>query len=272
MTAEPDGDPDSDETECSPEGDLGGNAVGSGRDGRRSESQPDESQSGETPLEASPPHVGAGLLDEDMGPSSAMAHLYRGELHRMKLWRERLDRTTNWGVVVIAALLTWAFTSPNNPHYIILVGVATLSVFLVIESRRYRGYDIWRTRVRTIQENVWAYGLDPEGGLADEEWRERLGDDYRSPTLKITAEEAIAHRLRRVYLPLFAILLAAWLIRTTAFSSDPWPAAAAIGMVPGTVVLLTVGAFYVAAIGIACRPRTWHAKGELRSEDLRKRR
>ncbi len=33
--------------------------------------------------------VGEGLLEEDMGPSSAMAHLYRGEIHRMKFWRER---------------------------------------------------------------------------------------------------------------------------------------------------------------------------------------
>lgn len=29
--------------------------------------------------------VGQGLLDEEMGPSGSMAHLYRGEIHRMKL-------------------------------------------------------------------------------------------------------------------------------------------------------------------------------------------
>nr|WP_256290900.1 DUF2270 domain-containing protein [Halobellus inordinatus] len=206
-----------------------------------------------------------------MGPSSAMAHLYRGELHRMKLWRERLDKTTNWAVVVIAAIITWAFSSPENPHYIILIGVATLTVFLTIEARRYRGYDIWRTRVRTLQENVWAYGLDPEGGLVDENWRKRLGDDYRSPTLKISTEEAIAHRLRRVYLPLFAVLLAAWFVRITAFSPSSWIETAAIGMIPGIVVVGVVTLFYVGAVLVALRSRTWHAKGELRTEDLRKR-
>ncbi|MDQ2054340.1 DUF2270 domain-containing protein [Halobellus sp. H-GB7] len=206
-----------------------------------------------------------------MGPSSAMAHLYRGELHRMKLWRERLDKTTNWAVVVIAAIVTWAFSSPGNPHYIILIGVATLTVFLTIEARRYRGYDIWRTRVRTLQENVWAYGLDPEGGLVDENWRKRLGDDYRTPTLKISTEEAIAHRLRRVYLPLFAVLLAAWFVRITAFSPSSWIETAAIGMIPGTVVVGVVTLFYVGAVLVALRSRTWHAKGELRTEDLRKR-
>jgi uncharacterized membrane protein len=219
-----------------------------------------------------PADVGAGLLDEEMGPSSAMAHLYRGEIHRMKFWRERLDRTTNWAVIVIAALLTWAFSSPENPHYIILIGVATLTVFLLIEARRYRGYDIWRTRVRVIQENVWAYGLDPEGGLADENWRQRLGNDYREPTLKITLEEAIAHRLRRIYLHLFAVLLAAWIVRITAFSTEPAVEAAAIGSVPGPLVVGCVAVFYAVAMLVAYRPRTWHARGELRAEALRKRR
>jgi len=216
--------------------------------------------------------VGAGLLDEEMGPSSALAHLYRGEIHRMKLWRERLDRTTNWAVILIAALLTWAFSSPSNPHYIILIGVATLTVFLTIEARRYRGYDIWRTRVRTFQENVWAYGLDPRGGLVDDQWRSRLAEDYRTPTIKITLEEAIAHRLRRVYLPLFVVLLGAWLVRITAFSTAPWIEAAAIGLIPGTAVVALVGTFYAGAAVVALRPRTWHARGELRAEDLRKRR
>lgn len=216
--------------------------------------------------------VDSGRDGEAAGPDSSMAHLYRGEVHRMKLWRERLDRTTNWAVLVIAALLTWAFSSPDNPHYIVLVGVATLSVFLTIEARRYRGYDIWRTRVRLLQENLWAEYLDPESGAVDEGWRAQLAGDYRTPVLKITTEEALAHRLRRVYLPLFVVLLAAWLIRITAFSGDPWTRSAAIGVIPGVVVVGVVAAFYGGAVLVAVRPRTWHAKGELRTEELRTRR
>jgi uncharacterized membrane protein len=216
--------------------------------------------------------VGKGLLDEDMGPSSAMAHLYRGEIHRMKLWRERLDRTTNWAVIVLAAILTWAFSSPNNPHYIILVGIATLCIFLVVEARRYRGYDIWRSRVRTIQANVWSVGLDPSKDVVDADWRMKLGNDYRTPAIKITAEEAIAHRLRRIYLPLFAILLLSWLVRITAFSPEPWLQTAAIGMIPGIIVVGLVAAFFIITVAIACRPRTWHGKGELREQQLRKER
>nr|WP_324618161.1 DUF2270 domain-containing protein [Haloterrigena salifodinae] len=187
----------------------------------------------------------------------------------MKFWRERLDRTTNWAVLVISAILTWAFSRPSIPHYIILIGVATLSVFLLIEARRYRGYDIWRSRVRKLQENVFAYGLDPSAGLPDPDWRETLSLDYREPTIKISTEEAIAHRLRRVYLPLFTVLLAAWLVRITAFSPEPWVTSAAIGMIPGSIVVGLVTLFYLGAAITAVRPRTWHAKGELRSENLR---
>lgn len=214
--------------------------------------------------------MGEGLLEEDMGPSSATAHLYRGEIHRMKFWRERLDRTTNWAVLVISAILTWAFSRPDIPHYILLIGVATLSVFLMIEARRYRGYDIWRSRVRKLQENVFAYGLDPSAGLPDPDWRENLSEDYRNPTIKISTEESVAHRLRRVYLPLFTVLLAAWVVRITAFSPESWATSAAIGMIPGKVVVVIVSLFYLGATITALRSRTWHAKGELRSEDLRK--
>lgn len=222
------------------------------------------------PSDAEYRDLGAGLLEEEMGPSSAVAHLYRGEIHRMKFWRERLDRTTNWAVLVISAILTWAFSRPGIPHYILLIGVATLSVFLLIEARRYRAYDIWRSRVRTLQENVFAYGLDPSAGVPDPNWREALSRDYRTPAIKISAEEAIAHRLRRVYLPLLTVLLAAWIVRITAFAPTSWVTSAAIGMLPGPIVIGAVAVFYLGAVFVAVRPRTWYAKGELRSEELRR--
>lgn len=213
------------------------------------------------------PDVGRGLLDEAMGPSSSLAHLYRGEVHRMKLWRERLDRTTNWSVILMAALLTWAFSNESNPHYVILLGNAAIGLFLVIEARRYRAYDMWRARVRELQRNVFAAGLDPRREPSDD-WRTELAADYEQPSIKITAEEAIAHRLRRVYLPLFGVLNGAWLLRVTAFGDTPWPASAAIGAIPGLVVTGVVAAVFLAEVVVALRPRTWHAHDELRNESI----
>ncbi len=36
--------------------------------------------------------------------------------------------------------------------------------------------------------------------------------------MKIPFEEALAHRLRRVYLPLFLVMLAAWVIQLTTYT------------------------------------------------------
>ena len=213
--------------------------------------------------------LGAGLFEREMGPSSSMAHLYRGEVHRMTRWRERLDRTTNWAVTVIAAILTWAFSDPTNPHYLVLVGLVTLGVFLGIEAHRYRGFDVWRSRVRLIQQNVWAHGLDPSEPVDDPAWRRKLGADYRQPTVKIPFEEALAHRMRRVYLALFTVVNAAWVIRVTAFSgASEWPASASIGMVPGVVVTAAVALAYLVGVVITCRPREWHSRSDLRTRQV----
>ena len=231
----------------------------------------DASEPGDDAGEGTPDErIGRGFFGEDIGPGSAMAHLYRGEIHRMTLWRERLDRTTNWAVIVLAAVLTWAFSSETNPHYVLLVGVAVLGIFLGVESLRYRGYDIWRSRVRTMQVNAFAYALDPRAGVEDPDWRETLSADYRRPAIKISWEEAIAHRLRRVYLALATVLLGAWVFRITAFADASWPESAAVGSVPGEVVTGLVFLCYLLAAFVAFRPRTWQARGELRYEDLRK--
>jgi len=205
--------------------------------------------------------LGRGMFTEAMGPGSSMAHLYRAEVHRMKLWRERLDRTTNWAVVLMAAILTWAFSSETNPHYILLVGIAAVTVFLLIEARRYRGYDMWRTRVRLLQENVLAVALDESLEPPDPDWRAKLSRDYLAPTMKLTTGQAIAHRLRRVYLPLFGVLFAAWVVRITAFAVDPWPESAAVGRIPGVVVTALVAVFALLLVVVAYRPREW--EGEL---------
>ena len=214
-------------------------------------------------------NIGAGLFEENMGPSSALAHMYRGEVHRMKFWRERLDRTSNWAITLMAAILTWAFSSRNNPHYIVLLAIITVSIFLLIEARRYRAYDIWRSRVRMLQQNVFALALDDSPGVMDEQWRRKLGADYRHPKMKVSLEEALAHRLRRVYAPLFFILLVAWVFQLTAYTPTArWPHSAAIGWFPGSIVTAMVVAFYAGILVVAYRPRTWHINGEILPSDV----
>jgi len=45
-------------------------------------------------------------------------------------------------VVLTASLLTWTFSNESRPHYVLLIGLVMLTVFLSIEARRYRIYDV----------------------------------------------------------------------------------------------------------------------------------
>ncbi|MFD1647662.1 DUF2270 domain-containing protein [Haloarchaeobius litoreus] len=212
--------------------------------------------------------LGREIADHSTEMISILGDAYRGELDRETTWRSRLDQTTTWGVTVVAAILTWAFSSPDNPHYIILVGILALSFFLFIEARRYRDYDVFRSRVRLFQQNLLADALDPSEGVEHEDWRSKLSRDYRTPTLKVSILEATANRLRRMYLPLLTVLLVAWLFRITAFAPNESPlTTASIAVVPGVIVVVAIALYYIAALVIVLWARERHAKGEFREGD-----
>lgn len=214
---------------------------------------------------SAPADLGEELTENTTEMSSIMGDAYRGELDRETTWRSRLDQTTTWGVTVVAAILTWAFSSPDNPHYIILVGVLAVSMFLLIEARRYRDYDVYRARIRLFQQNLLAEALDPSRGIEHDDWRVKLSQDYRAPTLKVSMQEAIGNRLRRIYLPLLVVLLVAWLFRISTFSTnETLVSAAAITGIPGTVVIGVIGLFYLLVAAVAFWPRDREAKGEFR--------
>lgn len=209
----------------------------------------------------------AGEAADDRGDFlSLMGHAYRGEMGRTTSWRTRIDRTTNWAVVLTATLLTWAFSGESRPHYILLIGIVMVTVFLGIEARRYRVYDIWRSRVRLIEENVFANALEPDG-VEQPNWRELLSDDLRSPTMKTPVAEAVSRRLRRVYFALISVLVVAWLVRLTVFATTTpgLVGTATVGQVPGQIVLASIGVYYVTMLVLTFWPGRRQAKGELQA-------
>ncbi|WP_434521481.1 DUF2270 domain-containing protein [Halorubrum sp. AS12] len=199
---------------------------------------------------------------------SLMAHTYRGELGRTSSWRTRIDRTTNWAVVVTASLLTWTFSNESRPHYVLLIGLVMLSVFLGIETRRYRTFDVWRSRVRLLEENVFANALDPEG-VEESNWRRLLSADLREPTIKMPSIEAVSRRLRRVYAPLFSVLIAAWIVRLTVFTppGSGVVETAAVGAIPGAIVLAIVACSSLLVLMLTLRRAPRRAKGEMQAAE-----
>lgn len=180
-----------------------------------------------------------------LGPgefTTAMVHFFRAEVQRANVWRTRLDTTTNWAVVTTGAAISFAYTSPNvEDHRIIILDVLLVSLFLYIEARRYRYYELWSYRVRLMETDFYATMLVPPFHPAPD-WAESLADNLLHPQFPISMLEAIGRRLRRNYLWIYLILDIAWVWKvwlhpTPTRSWEMFFDRAAIGSVPGLVVV-----------------------------------
>lgn len=180
--------------------------------------------------------------------NNALAHLYRGEISRANIWRNRLDSTTNWAVVTTAGLLTFTFGASTNSHVIILLGLLMVSIFLIIEARRYRYYELWSLRIRLLETDFFAAMLTPPFA-PHQEWAARLADTLLSPAFPISFLEAIGRRLRRNYIWLYLVLGLAWVVKLylhpeAAQTVPRLLRNAEIGPFSGYAILVAVTIFY----------------------------
>jgi uncharacterized membrane protein len=185
-----------------------------------------------------------------------IAHYYRAEIARMAGWRDRIDRTTNWAITVVGAMLSISLSTPTAHHGVVIFAMLLVTLLLIIESRRYRFFDIYRARVRRLERHYFAQVFSPQAKV-DVEWTASLAEDLRRPNFLIGFEEAIGRRLRRNYFWMFLMLLLAWLLKITSaklqpgagqdemgFSFFDWVGNAAIGPIPGWIVIAGVALFY----------------------------
>jgi uncharacterized membrane protein len=183
--------------------------------------------------------------------NTAMVHFYRGEVQRANTWRNRLDTTTNWAVLTTGATLSFAFSSPTNPHFVILINTVLVGFFLFMEARRYRYYEIWSSRVRILETSYFTQVLVPEA-VSDDAWMQILVDDLKTPHFTISEWEALGRRLRRNYLWIFVLLAACWNLKVylhpvAAYNFNAFIDRATIGVIPGEVVFM-VGVFFNAGL------------------------
>jgi len=192
---------------------------------------------------------------------NTMVHYYRGELGRMAGWRDRIDRTSNWAITVVAALLSVSLSTPTSHHGVLLFAMLLVTLLLMIEARRYRFFDVYRARVRQLERFYFAEILNPRAAL-DLDWAAPIAKSLRKPEFLISYRDAACRRLRRNYCWMYLILLLAWALKISsstmqtqagagkdiALAVEHVVANAALGPVPGGVVLGFVALLY-AAIG-----------------------
>lgn len=211
-----------------------------------------------------PDDIGQGLFEQSSGlsPNSAFAHLYRGEIHRMKLWRQRMDKTTHWAIISLFGILTWVFSSSDRPHYLLLFGIVVMMIYAIIEGRRYKGYEMWHQRIRKLQKNVFSSGFN-SNTHTDNDWQSELADSYAEPSPNITTKEAVIHRFKRVYGYLISILLMSWFINIFIISQGSWVEVSSIGIFSGYFVLPTVIVACAVVITGFLYPYDWSSDEEL---------
>jgi uncharacterized membrane protein len=193
---------------------------------------------------------------------TVLAHYYRGELTRMISWRDRLDRTTNWAIGALAAMLSISLASAEAHHSVLLFAMLLIHVLLVIEARRYRFFHVYRARVRLIEREYLA-GMFAPGAAGARTDLAPLGEALRLPVFSLSLLQAMSRRLRRNYRWIFLVVLLAWLVKTTSFvsaghtrlvhSTHEFLSNTAIAGIPGGAVVLGIGLLYAWLLFVTLR-------------------
>jgi uncharacterized membrane protein len=187
--------------------------------------------------------------------TTAMVHLFRAEVQRANVWRQRLDATTNWAVISTGAAISIGFSQSGGAHFVILMNMLLVTMFLWIEARRYRYYELWSYRVRLMETDFFAAMLVPPFHPSPD-WAESLAEHLLHPHFPISTLEAVGRRLRRNYLWIYGGLTASWMMMLwlqpqIASSFQDLSQRAAIGPIPGPVVMTITLLFFAILVLIS---------------------
>lgn len=208
---------------------------------------------------------------------TVVTHFYRAEMQRATDWRTRLDTTTNWSIISVMGLISYAMDSERSQLGVI-VGMLLVFNFLVIEARRFRFFDVWRSRVRMLEQNFVGPVLQRNQISPVKDWGQKVAEDLLRPRYKLTWHQALRVRLVRNYVPMFALLLACWIIKlNTIYTSMDQPALSdflwqhiRFGDLPVWVSLLSVAALYAYLVGVMVLVKgTGISESEFWKENLR---
>jgi uncharacterized membrane protein len=193
---------------------------------------------------------------------AVFVHFYRAVVGHMDVWRQRMDATTNWAAATAAGMITFTFSTVTAPHYVLLLALAFQTVFLLMESRRYQTFDLWRHRFRKLNRIMIVPALEERevDEVARLEMR-ALAADMGRTVPHISLFDAVGYRTRRNYGYLFAVTLLAWVMK---LEIQPEPARsvyvlldrASIAFVPGPAVFAAVTLSVGTLLVIAARAPT----------------
>jgi uncharacterized membrane protein len=188
---------------------------------------------------------------------TALAHLYRGEMHRMATWRMRLDTTSHWAIILSIGLTTFALGSSAIPHYVMLLALAFNTIFMLIEGRRYQHLLHSKWRLGILERNHFAVLLSRGSRSEDTTWREQLAADLRHPRFAVGLAMGTRLRLRKNYLMIMCFVTVVWIAKLFIHPASPRSFAefhgrlAVEGFLPAWFVALTAASFVLSMVLVA---------------------
>ncbi len=187
--------------------------------------------------------------------NTAMVHYYRAEIQRANTWRNRLDATTNWAIITASAGISFTLSSPSQHHGILLLNLLLIGIFLYIEARRYRYYELWSYRTRLMETEFFAAMLVPPFQPSPD-WAEQLAGSLQKPKFSISMWEAIGRRFRRNYFAIFLVLILVWLFKnysqpTIVTSWTEFVERSSFAPLSGELVLILIALFVAGMVVLA---------------------
>jgi uncharacterized membrane protein len=184
-------------------------------------------------------------LDKDL--MTALVHLYRGELGRMTVYRQRLDATTHLSVVTLGAFVTFVLGREGLSPHVLGLGLFMQAGFLLLEATRYRRFATIKERVRLLECGF--YG-DLLGSSSAPGWQDRLRQSIDEPEPALGLFAAVGIRLRIAHLFVVYAYAASWAL-AVARAPGTWLEAASAGPLPGAAVAAAVALLLAVLTGWA---------------------
>jgi uncharacterized membrane protein len=189
---------------------------------------------------------------------TVLVHYYRAMVGRADIWRMRMDATSNWAIGATAAVISFSLGNPEAPHFVVHIASILTLGFLLLEARRLTFYHLWQQRVLLLETGWIRPAIAPraagENGMT--ELAAKLGPHLGKTVPTMSLWKATARRLRRIYLYLFAVQLAAWGLKlashpTSTGRLDDIVARAQVWTLSGEVVLGAAVLVFVALLVLA---------------------
>jgi uncharacterized membrane protein len=151
------------------------------------------------------------------------AHLYRAEINRLTIYRQRLDIISNWYITLLTTVLVLYLGNTIIPHNMILILFIPNIIFSCIEARRYRYYMLSQYRTRLIEKGFYGDMLKDHTVINIEtqhelvslntHYKKELYESMMSPKYNISFVCAWIIRFRRNYIWLIYFIILCWVLK-----------------------------------------------------------